>query len=381
MSKKRANGDGSIFRLPSGRWRGEIMDGYTPEGKRKRVTFSGETKAEVADKIREFQSQRRSLVFLDRSLLFCDWADSWYADYKSQVQPSTYSGYRYTLTILKNFFARDRLADIRPTRVNAFLNRLIEKGYSLSQINKCRAMLIQIFDAADADGLVVKNPARYAKPIRDVTGTLSQPRRQKDAFTDQEVRLLIENLPQDMLGHSIRLMLGTGLRVQELIALSPHDIAEDGSSLHVEKAIKMVDGYPQMGPPKSKKSIRTVPIPGNFRESALYLREHETNDLIWHGTGQNPYCGVGSFRRRYYAALRAIGGVRLLSPHCCRHTYATRLQECGVPMESIARLVGHSNIQTTDRYTHISLDTLSKSVSVLNTEKEGIGSLTQTKAG
>lgn len=342
------------------------MDGYTPEGKRKRVTFSGETKAEVADKIREFQSQRKNLVFLDKDLLFGDWADSWYADYKSQVQPSTYSGYRYTLTILKNFFVHDHLADIRPTRVNSFLNQLIEKGYSLSQINKCRAMLIQIFDAADADGLVVKNPARYAKHIRDTNGTIPQSRTQKDAFTDQELCLLMKNLPQDLLGHSIRLMLGSGLRVQELIALSPDDIAEDGSSLCVEKAIKIVDGHPQMGPPKSKKSARTVPIPEDFRESAIYLRKHGTDDLIWHGTGKNPYCGVGSFRKRYYAALRAIDGVRLLSPHCCRHTYVTRLQECGVPMESIARLVGHSNIQTTDKYTHTSLDTLSKSVSVLN---------------
>lgn len=366
MSKKRANGEGSISRLPNGRWRGEIMDGYTPEGKRKRVTFSGETKAEVADKIREFQSQRKNLVFLDKDLLFCDWADSWYADYKSQVQPSTYSGYRYTLTILKNFFVRDRLADIRPTQVNSFFNQLIEQGYSLSQITKCRAMLVQIFDAADADGLVVKNPARYAKHIRDVNGTLSQPRRQKDAFTDQEIHLLEESLPHDLLGHSIRLMLGSGLRVQELIALSPHDIEKDGSTLHVEKAIKTVDGHPQMGPPKSKKSVRTVPVPEDFRGSAIYLREHGNNDLIWHGTGENPYYGVGAFRKRYYAALRAIDGVRLLSPHCCRHTYVTRLQEYGVPIESIARLVGHSNIQTTDKYAHTSLDTLSKAVSVLN---------------
>lgn len=370
MSKKRVNGDGSIYRLPNGRWRGEIMDGYTSEGKRRRVTFSGETKAEVADQIRNFQSQRKNLIFLDKDLSFTDWANSWYADYKSQVQPSTYSGYRYTLGLLTAFFKHDCLADIRPTRVNAFLNHLVERGYSLSQINKCRAMLIQIFDAADAGGLVVKNPARYAKRIRDVNGTLFARHAQKDAFTEQEVDTMYASLPHDLLGHSVRLMLGTGLRVQELLALSSGDIAEDGSALRVDKAIKMVDGSPQMGPPKSKTGYRTIPIPEDCQRSATYLREHGNGDLIWRGTGKNPYYGVGSFRNRYYTALRAIESVRLLSPHCCRHTYVTRLQERGISMESIARLVGHSNIQTTDKYTHTSLETLSKAVSVLNIRKD-----------
>lgn len=71
-------------------------------------------------------------------------------------------------------------------------------------------MLIQIFDAADANGLVAGNPARKAKIIRDKDGTLSEPRYEKDAFDDEEVELLKKNLPHNLTGYSIRVMLDSG---------------------------------------------------------------------------------------------------------------------------------------------------------------------------
>ena len=80
---------------------------------------------------------------------------------------------------------------------------------------------------------------------------------------------------------------------------------------------------------------------------------------------------MGSFRRRYYYAIGQIEGVRKLSPHCCRHTYVTRLQAKGVPIEIIAQLAGHSEIQTTTTYTHTSLETLSGAVAVLDKNKNG----------
>ena len=56
MAKKRSDGEGNIRERENGSWRGEIMDGYTPDGKRNIVRFSGETKGEVRDKIREYRN-------------------------------------------------------------------------------------------------------------------------------------------------------------------------------------------------------------------------------------------------------------------------------------------------------------------------------------
>ena len=131
----------------------------------------------------------------------------------------------------------------------------------------------------------------------------------------------------------------------------------------------MVNGVPQLGPPKSIRSRRTIPIPEQFCPYVRYLREHSGTPYVWTCSGGNPLYGVGSFRRRFYTALKNVGQVRKLSPHCCRHTYVTMLQANGVPMETIAALTGHSDIKTTEGYLHQSADTLAKAVEVLYREE------------
>lgn len=366
MTKKRSAGEGNVRKRENGTWRGEIMDGYTPEGKRNVVRFSGNTKGEVLDKIREYRNGQAAGLSINKNMTLGEWGDTWYADYQSQVQASTYSGYRYTLALIKAKLGDKKLCEVLAMHINRMQDELVAEGYSLSQISKCRAMLIQIFDAADNNGLVARNPARKAKVIRDKGGVASQHGHPKDAFTEEEVAILRKELPNDLLGNSVLTMIGSGIRVQELLALEKADIDESGSSIRIDEAIKMVDGRPVLGPPKSAAGNRMVPVPEAFRKNAVFLREHGGEKRIWSLPGRNEYYGVGAFRRRYYTVLKKIDGVRKLSPHCCRHTYVTRLQAKGVSLELIARLVGHSNIITTQGYTHTSDETLSKAVSVLN---------------
>ena len=242
MAGKRSNGEGCIRKTKSGSWRGEIMDGYTPEGKRHIVRFTAKTRAGVLDKLRVWRAETESEASVGGKIRFSDWADTWYGDYRSEVQPSTYSGYRYTLKTLKKAFGDQPLAEILPIHINRFLDKLSADGYSLSMIRKCRAMLIQIFDAADSNGLVLRNPARKAKTVRSKQNGFRGEHKEKDAFTEREVTRLMGALPDDLLGNSIRTLLCSGMRVQELLALRPEDISEDGSVIRVEYAVKMVNG-------------------------------------------------------------------------------------------------------------------------------------------
>lgn len=363
---KRSHGEGGVWKLKNGTWRGQVMDGYTEEGKKNIINFSGETRAEVLEKIRAFKQKLDANVHINKRMTLGEWADNWYQNYKSEVQASTYSGYRYTLNIIKEGMGPEVLHQVLPYRIDKFLDTLIEADYSLSQIKKCRTMLIQIFDFAEGNGLIMGNPARKSKIVRDKDGVLSRPRYLKDSFDDEEVKILKKDFHGDLMGHSIRVMLSSGVRVQELIALAPTDIAKDGSTIEVSKAIKMVNNRPVLGTPKSKSGYRVIPVPEEAQASARFLREHGGKTLIWSLPGRNPYYSIGAFRRRYYNALKEIDGVRKLSPHCCRHTYVTRLQAKGVPLELIAKLAGHSSITTTDGYAHTSMETLKGAVSALD---------------
>ena len=108
MATKRCPyGGGSIKKNPSGTWRAQIMDGYRSNGKRNIVSFSGKTKAEVKDKInRYWQAKEQGDLRQVVKTPFSHWADTWYADYQTQVQPSTYCNYKYTLKVLKNYLRK-----------------------------------------------------------------------------------------------------------------------------------------------------------------------------------------------------------------------------------------------------------------------------------
>ena len=368
MARKRSNGEGSVRRTPSGTWRGQIMDGYRDDGKRNVVNFTGATKGEVLELIRQFKYQRETRgPSVSKQTTFEKWADVWYADYQSQVQPSTYENYRYTLKMLKNYFGGKKLRDIKVLDINRFHDFLRQKGLSHSYITKCRSMLIQIFDAAEANEEVPYNPARKSKAIRTADmGASKSTESKKDAFVDEEQEFLEKGLKDDLMGHSIMLMLGSGMRTQELLALRSSDIAEDGSQISVSKAVKMVGGVPVLGSPKSARGRRIIPVAEKYRKHAIYLRQHSGREYIWTSDRENGVFDVGAFRKRYYRTIGKIPGVRKLSPHCCRHTYISNLEKRGIPMELIARLAGHSRISTTDGYLHTNFETLSEAVSVLN---------------
>ena len=367
MSGKRARGEGSVHRLPSGSWQSQIMDGYTDEGKRHIVSFTAPSRAEALSKLREYLLNKPESSDQDTPEipLFAEYAQQWYEDYRTQVEESTYANYRYTLKLLNKTFGNLPLGDIKVTQVNQFINGLAAAGYSASQINKCRSMLIQILDVAEADDLVVKN---YARRAFRTTKQLSKENKShiKDAFSVEETERLLSDLPDNLLGNSIRLMLISGLRLQEMLALTPRDIAEDGSWVRVNKAVKMVDGIPKLGDPKSYTSRRVIPIAPKYRHIACWLRKNGGQAFLWCSPRQESLLySTGSVRRKYYRLLEKYPDVRRLSPHCCRHTFVTLLQRQGVPMETIARLTGHTSIKTTENYLHISSDTLANAVTAL----------------
>ena len=147
----------------------------------------------------------------------------------------------------------------------------------------------------------------------------------------------MEQLPHDKIGLSIRLMLGTGMRTQELLALEPHHIEEDGSVIHICQAVNLVKGAVHVGAPKSRESYRDIPVPPNLRSFAQDLRQVDTK-FIWESVRQDTPCNPTHFRDEFRKAIAQIAGVRLLTPHSCRHTYVSQMQALGVDLSTLGGL-------------------------------------------
>ncbi len=129
---------------------------------------------------------------------------------------------------------------------------LIAEGKHQSQASKCRGMMFQIMRKAQANDLILKNPVELADKTRH-----APQKSKKDSFTAEEVRKLFSSLPHDKAGDSIRLLLLTGMRTQELLALEAEHIEPDGSCVHIRQAVKQVKGTVFVGTRRAPQACVT----------------------------------------------------------------------------------------------------------------------------
>ena len=207
MPGKRSNGEGTLRKRSNGLWECTMMVGYKDDGTRRYKSFYGKSQKEAKDKADAYKQEVAAGLYIDPHLTFQAWAEKWYEGYKDSVSPTTYESYGYTLKTLVKGFGPRKLASIKALDVENFLKGLRADGKSDSYLAKCRGMLYQIMHKAEANDLILKNPVRFAEKMK-----AQRPVQRKEAFTQEEVQKLMEGLPQDRTGHTIRLMLATGMR-------------------------------------------------------------------------------------------------------------------------------------------------------------------------
>ena len=236
--------------------------------------------------------------------------------------------------------------DIRALDVENVMLNFRRAGRSDSYVSKARGMLYQIMQKAEANELVRRNPVAVAEKMRS-----SKPPQRKEAFSEEEVKALMKQLPHDWMGDSIRLLLCTGMRMQELLALEPYLIEPDGSVIHIRQAVKVVKGKVSVGPPKSRDSNRDVPVPESFRPVLVALRNTENKYVFQSPHRKQPF-DPKHYRDKFKDYLEKVDGVRVLTPHSCRHTYVSQMQAIGVDLPVIQSIVGHADLDMTLHYLH-----------------------------
>src|SRR5262245_23540319 len=144
------------------------------------------------------------------------------------------------------------------------------------------------------------------------------------------------------------------LSADEVVRLRVADVDSSRMTLHVRGAKGRKDRFVPLSP---------VP-PGLLRRC---WRQYRPRPWLFPGGRPGGHLSIGNVRRACQRAVRAAGISKKASVHTLRHSYATHLLEHGADLAALQKLLGHNQLSTTLRYTHVGQQHLQRAVSPLDT--------------
>jgi len=254
------------------------------------------------------------------------------------------------------------LNDVRPMHIQRFYNDFAQTC-SKSYMDKVSALVKAAFAAAVDNGFCSRNPAALVK----VPHIREKPRQ---SFGADEARIVLQfaaGYDNQRTAVAVMTLLLTGLRRGELLGLKPEDITDN--SLTINRTVYLVRNKVRVneGGAKTERSLRVVPL---CPELAYKLQTlPHTGEFLFsteNGTILHPR-NLNRDYMNFFKQLRAEEPfVRYLSPHCCRHTFATLTQEAGADLRVLQELLGHTDIKTTARYSHPDMNRMQDAVNGLH---------------
>lgn len=275
-------------------------------------------------------------------MIGCMTLDQWIEDFLSFIAAEKGLSRNTSLAYardIRRFAASVNRVDVGEEAVVTHLGDLRDQGYASASIYRALMAIKVFFRFVKREGGVKVDP----------TALLDSPKLWQlipEVLTQDEVERLLEmpdlETEEGMRDRAIlETFYATGIRVSELCSLNVHDVGEN--------SVRVVG--------KGGKE-RVVPI-GEAAIGAIdaYLAKHrnergENRPLFVTPKGKRLRRELVWERVKLYA--NAAGIEKPISPHTLRHSFATHLLDHGADLRVIQEMLGHSDIATTDRYTHLS---------------------------
>lgn len=364
---RKANGEGTITKLPSGNYRLRTVDEIDNVIVRKSFTASSPTACRKAHK--EWLASENK-VPIERVKTVKEWAVHWLEVYvKAKDSYSTYKDYKmYVDRHIVPAVGKIKLAEVRPAHIaKLYAEAKNRYGNELSRSSKgnIRICLNGIFETAVDNFLCHKNP------VANVQLPEKPPRRIK-AFNRTQISHIVDFLDKHEYGAHIAFLLYTGLRIGEFLSLLWSDVDDETKTLHVHRTLTKGEHGEVIKDLTKTKRDRIVTYDEALEKhlsalvrTGLYVVCQEDGRHHTHRTYERLY-------KQFFADLnihlekKKADAIPYMSPHKCRHTFATYMLRSGADIRAIQSLLGHTSIKTTEIYTEVDVDDLKSNVAKLN---------------
>lgn len=322
-------------------------------GKPVRKTIYGDTLKELDKNYRDFMSLKdKGIILQEEDITFKELSELWLTNEKvGRIKDQSITIIRSQLRSINTYLGDMKVKKLKQSHIEGFRKACMEKG-RLNRYNQC---LITI-------RAIIRYAVRKDIMSRDITSGLLKVKQQmpaKRTLTAAERELIAKADFNSFERCFVNLLLYTGLRKSEALALDISDIDLDHKKINVCKTLitsrkveECLQDYT-----KTKAGKRQVPIPAPLLPILKDYMTGRTGILFPSRTGG--YIGNGSMCNHWRNVLKKLQAVSKtplaedITAHTFRHTYASDLYKSGIDIKQAQYLLGHDDIKTTlDTYTH-----------------------------
>lgn len=350
------NGFGSISKMTGNRrrpWRVRITVGWEineATGREKQLSKTMgyfATKKEAMLALAEYNQNPYDLTNRDITfkMAYETWTPKHYEQYK-QAAASLKAAYKHCAP-LENM----RMVDIRLKHLQDVMDSISNK--SVSAQSNLKTVFAKTFTYAMENDIITKDYSKFVK----IHQTPTKHDIKNKFFTNEEIQAVFKNknwivsYPQSkktyadiQLVDSIIIMLYTGVRIGELLTIKTADIRLDQRIIELHGT-------------KTEAAERKVPI---HKDLVPYLEKRIAagNEYLISNANGKPFADAAYRKYFFEPFMEHIGATH--TPHALRHTFISIMDNCGVHSQSVVlkRIVGHSNKDVTEHYTHKDIEQL-----------------------
>ncbi|WP_327727115.1 tyrosine-type recombinase/integrase [Streptomyces sp. NBC_00487] len=342
-----------------------VTDGSRrPDGKRRQVRKTFNTKKEARDELARIRHQSRTGEYVSpEKITVGQWVDTWLKGATVDVEKNTLRSYTYALAPVKDLYGDMRLQRLTEEDMDELVSWMMQSGrsgngvgaYSVElALSRIRAAL----NEAVRRKLLVRNVAQFTRVPRQLRREQAARKAARKPWTEEEVKVFLRGIKGDRL-FAVLLLSLLGLRPGEVCGLKWGAVDLVAGTVRVEWTRTLVGHQIEEKQTKTRAGERTLPLPApvltalkafHVRQAAEKLKAGEAyqdSGYVLVDKWGRPFT---SERLRYHAyrLMREVG-VRKVRPYDARHSALTFLATSGVPDTVLAAWAGHSSAAFTKR--------------------------------
>lgn len=339
----------------------------------KRQVVSDKTYNGVQKKMREAKiADDKAINTVNSNMTLDEWYQKWMDTCKKNCRNNTKETYAKHYKRVKEALGWRKLNKLNLVVMQEAINNLRTDN----ERKNSKKILVDMLEKAVASDLIIKNVAKQI--TTEITKEEKQPRR---VLTVKETEIFLAEAESTFYYNLFVVALETGMRIGELAGLQWEDIDYKKKMIHVKHSMTYFskDGKYvfELHPTKTNKGLRDIPLTDvaikalrqqYFIKQTLINKGKESlegfENLVFVTKNNRPTtqflvteCIEGTMRRIHKNNPNLV--FEKITPHCFRHTFATRWLEAGIPIKTVSAMLGHSQLQlTTDLYMHVTQDSL-----------------------